>query len=58
VNLSQNFYRSISIGLACLACIGGVVLGCAHTEKSWAASSGWQSLQTPDTGGGFAVSGI
>ena len=55
MNLSQNFYRSISVGLACLACVGGIVLGCAHTEKSWAASSSWQHLETPNTGGGLVV---
>lgn len=55
MSLGKNFHRRVAIGLACLACAGGVWLGCEHMDKSWAASSAWQHLDVPDTGGGLVV---
>ncbi len=55
MSLSKNFHRRVAISLACLACAGGLWLGCGWMDKSWAASSAWQHLNVPDTGGGLVV---
>ncbi|MGM9999274.1 MAG: hypothetical protein ACI38Q_07820 [Candidatus Bruticola sp.] len=55
MKLGKIFQSKISVGAACLALVGGLWLTGDGLNECWAASSPWQQLYAPNTGGGLVI---